>query len=369
MLTKEALMDQAEKAAQRSGKFRYPKKDTTHVLRVVEFEDEDGNTIFARPMTEHRVKDSSGKSEGICRQETFGLPCAYCKVNEIAIANGKGRIYDSRTRYVMNAVDIDNDPKTSRLWVMPTTIFNDIVGYGTDEEWADVCEAKNGYPFKITRSGSGLDTTYETKVAKKSYPLDKTVVAQVLDPLGEIFDPGITKQCAEIGVSIDKLFDSDELEAMEKDVKSKPKKEPKPKKESKKSKKKAVEAFNIGDTVRYKDEEDTCKVTQILSDTEITIEDTNGDEFDVGTKDCTPIGTETSSSEDKPNCFGDANLYDGEDEDCQKCNFQDECKGNIELDEAGVGKADDDKSKKSKKSADKDISGAGAADVVADLFG
>lgn len=419
-VNKDKVIKQTEEAAQRSGRYRYLRKNATTNLRILEYTDADGDAVFAQQLVEHRKREQGGKGLGTCRMEVFGEPCAFCKVNEMARDKGKDAPFVSRTRYVINAVDIDNEPGNVRLWVIPTTVRNDVADYVVDDEWADVLEAKAGLAFGIKREGEKLDTEYTTKPQRKPFPVGKDILNQVVDPMGEIRDPGLQAQCATINCTVEDLFSGEELEKM---VTAAPK--AKSKKESRAKSRKPVEepesghtikvgdlvtcdgvegecevteilkkegivavkdgddgiwecdpseltpigpeivnepTMEIGAAVRYTDEEDVCHVSDVDGDA-ITIEDGNGDMYDCTMDDLTLVQPEEATKgqdEDHPKCFGDQNLYDAKDPECKACSYEAECSGNAELNKAGVGNNRTPSRKPKDRSAD---------DIVADIIG
>lgn len=426
MIDRKKVARQTEEAAQRSGQFRYLKKNATTNLRIFEYKDGEGSMVFAQSMTEHRRQNQGGRGLGVCRQEVFGKPCAYCAANNLAAEQGQ-RPFISRTRYIVNAVDIDNEPGTVKLWVIPTSVFSDIADYACDDEWADILEPKKGFPFAVERSGQGLETSYTVKVRRKPYPVGKEIISQVVDPLGEIRDPGLAAQCAELNLSEDDLFNSDELEKFKNESsKSKKNTSSKTSKKSKKTTKATVTTFSIGQAVRYEDEDGICHVTEIDGD-DLTIEDENKEEYTVAADQLTAVedGEESESSDpevgdrvtaeiegsiysgeitkwkgntatvefddgdvleldvdeitketdgvpfdgkdakdedEAPKCFGDPNLYDEDDAECKKCSYYNECGGNAELNAAGVG----DNRTPAHQSKDKKKS---ADDVISSIMG
>ena len=395
MIDKKKVLKQTEEAAQRSGRFRYLKKNATTNLRILEYKDSDGATVFAQALVEHRRQGQGGRGLGICRQEMLGKPCAYCAANAIAAAQGQ-MPFTTRTRYVVNAVDLDNEPGTVRLWVIPTSVFSDIADYACDDEWTDVLEPKGGYGFAIKRTGVELETSYTVKIHRKPYPVGKNIVDQVTNPLEGIRDPGLAAQCAELDLNVEDLFDADELEKLE-EGSGKPTKagsKAEIKKTSKKVTKRDESEFNVGQAVKYEDEEEICHITEIDGD-EITIEDASGVEYKA-TADQLTVAEEPAAEEKSlkvgdrveaeidggtyagkiskikdevatvkfddgdvleipveelaeeggvpfegdakaPKCFGDPNLFDETDNECKKCSFFDECGGNTALNKAGVG--------------------------------
>ena len=412
MIDKEKVMKQTEEAAQRSGKFRYLKKNATTSLRILEYEDDSGSSMFAQIQSEHRKAGSSGKSIGVCRNELFGEPCAYCKVNALASDKGKERPFITRSRYVVNAVDVNDSKPQVRLWVLPTSVFDDLAHYALSDDWSDIFEPRKGVVVDIKREGTGLETEYSVVLRRKSYPIGKDLVEQIVDPISEIKDPGLESQCHELNCEVSDLFENDELE-----IASRPKTTPK--KESKKSggtkpksEEKEEDFMEIGMAVRYQDEEDVCHITAINGD-ERTIEDSQGEEYDVNISDLHAVKEKTikvgdsvhyqdekticlvtelkkdgtilirdssgeiweatfddltveeddvpfeekspESDDEKPNCFGDENLYDEDDKECKNCDYFDSC--GTQKPTAGKGKS---KSKKTDDDSD---------DVVSSIIG
>lgn len=391
-----------DEAARRSGRFRYLKKDATTILRVLEYQDKDGDTVFAQPLVEHRRQGQGGKSLGICREELFGKPCVFCRVNQIESDAGRSAPFISRTRYVVNAVDIENEPTNLRMWVLPVTVFNSIAEYALDDEWKDVLEAKTGFAFALKRSGAGLDTEYTTKPTRKAYPVNKNILSQVKDPIGSIRDQSLEDQAAQAGVDLNDIFDDTELSKIDSDGGEQPKKS------SKKLEPKIhpeEPTIDVGSPVHYGDEEQVCHVVSIDGN-DVTIEDPDGGkwdvsldeisladegagdggeedwndgdrveveidgdmypgtiafikgdkakvEFDDGDKQMVlldelvepddsgdePEETGDDEPAERPQCFGDGELYGENDDECKKCGFYEECGGNVELDNAGVGKS------------------------------
>jgi len=77
MIDRKKVTKQTEEAAQRSGRFRYLKKNSVTNLRILEFVDADGDRVFAQQMVEHRRQGQGGSALSLCRKETFGKPCAF----------------------------------------------------------------------------------------------------------------------------------------------------------------------------------------------------------------------------------------------------------------------------------------------------
>jgi hypothetical protein len=167
MIDRKKTKKLTDEAARRSGRFRYLKKNATTMLRIVEYQDKDGDLMFAQPLVEHRRQGQGGKSLGICRAEIFGKTCGYCRANQKERDAGRDAPFISRTRYVVNGADIENEPDNLRLWVIPTKVFNAVAEYALDDDWKDVLEPKTGFAFAIKRTGASLDTEYTTKPTRK----------------------------------------------------------------------------------------------------------------------------------------------------------------------------------------------------------
>jgi len=294
-----------DEAARRSGRFRYLKKNATTMLRILEYPDKDGDLVFAQPLVEHRRQGAGGKSLGICRQEIFGKPCAYCRVNQVERDAGRDAPFISRTRYVVNAIDIENEPDNLRMWVLPVTVFNSVAEYAVDDDWRDVLEPKTGFAFAVKRSGEQLDTEYVTKTTRKPYPVKKTIAAQVKNPIDYIPDESVESQCAAIGIDMSEIWEEVELSKMDIEDKSgsgksggkgKAAKEPSIPHAS-------VEppTIDVGSPVHYLAEKQVCHVVTIDGE-DVTIEDGDGEKWDVSL-------SELSLAEDEGSDDGD----DGDD--------------------------------------------------------
>jgi len=214
-VNRDLLRKEMENAAQRMGKVRYIKKGTTR-LRILEFEDSEENQKFSRLVTDHRKVNDNAKSIGVCRANTLEKPCVFCRINELAEAKGHERIYAARSRYYVNAIAVDQDAKSIRIWSLPTTVWEEVCNYVLSEEWEDVLEPETGHCFEIERTGDGLDTEYTTTISRKSYPVNKELLKQVIDPLTEVVDQTPEVQARNIGVDLSKLWDEQELEEIRK---------------------------------------------------------------------------------------------------------------------------------------------------------
>jgi len=298
-VNRDKVKKQMADSKQRSGKFRYLKKDSTTTLRILEFKDEEGENIFARPFSEHReVNAQGGKALGVCREQTFGEPCAFCQVNKKRRDAGDELLYNTRTRYTVNGVDINDQQPSVRKWMLPTTLYDQVAEYVMDEDWADILEPKPGTALNCKREGSGLDTTYTAKPQRQPWPVSPALMKQVSDPLGDFGDVGLKSQCEELGYKVGELFDDAELEVAGKKDKAKggskakaktsktaKSKTTKAKTKSKKNKTSEPDhpadenVIDVGVAVLYEDEEVVYHVNKVDGDY-VVIEDEKGDEYD-----------------------------------------------------------------------------------------
>lgn len=282
-VNRDKVKKQMAENKQRSGKFRYLPKDSTTALRILEFKDEDGESIFARMFAEHRKADSTGgKALGVCREETFGQPCAFCKVNQKARESGEEWVYSTKRRYAVNAIDINDKTPQVRSWMLPVTAYEQIADYVMDDEYEDILEQKPGLPFNCKREGSGLDTEYTCKPKRSPYPVNAELMGQISDPAESFADPGLKSQCESLGYEIEDLFDDSEIEEAGKSEKSKT--------SSKKSKKTAKKkggagikhdeaGIEVGSAVLFEEEEVEYLVKSIDGDN-VEIEDGDGNLYD-----------------------------------------------------------------------------------------
>jgi len=294
-VNRDKVKKQMAESKQRSGKFRYLPKDATTALRILEFEDTDGELIFARQYAEHRLANSQGgKALGVCREETFGKPCAFCAVNRKAKDSGGDWEYERKTRYAVNAIDINDKSQAVRVWMLPVTAYEDIAGFVMDEEYADILEQKPGLAFNCKREGSGLDTSYSCKPQRNAWPVSAELMKQVKDPTEGMGDPGLAAQCEQLGYEMSDLFDDSEIETAEADAKAtkggksgnkaaKSGKSSAKKSVGKKKKKPALvenePELGIGSAVLYEDEDVVYHVAKIDGD-DVEIEDADGEVYE-----------------------------------------------------------------------------------------
>ena len=75
------------------------------------------------------------------------------------------RLAGKRT-FVTNIIDRNGDPNIPLVWEFGPQIYEQLLSYFADDEWGDITDGEKGYDVKIEKSGEGLDTSYQVKVAK-----------------------------------------------------------------------------------------------------------------------------------------------------------------------------------------------------------
>jgi len=216
VVNRKALKKQMDEAAERVGGLRFLKKGTTR-LRILEFEDEDGDTIFSRLLVDH-AKVPDFKSIGVCKHGTFGEACVHCRINEMASLGGRDRVYSSRSKYLIKAIAIDSDAKRVVTFSVPTSVWKAITEYVLSEDWADVLEAETGHCFEIEATGDKLEREYHVTVMRKAYPVAESIAESVVDPLTELKNPSLEDQAEKIGISLSDIWDENQLEEVNADV-------------------------------------------------------------------------------------------------------------------------------------------------------
>ena len=285
---RDAVKGQGERAASSMGNYRFLKKNTTTTLRILEFTNNEGKVVFATEFVEHTRTELPGKSIDLCRAAQFGEVCAYCTINAKAAANGESTPFGTRTRYAVNAIDLNDEQSGVRLWIIPVSVFKQLVDVTDNDDWNTAFEFKEGVAIQIKSTGELKDTKYAVSLGRKPRPITKQQAAQVADPMTKILDLGLEHQCLVLGVAVGDIFDGD----VEQHDVSRPDKAPM--KENTSLDDEFDEFINSGGSG---------------SEKEVTADDKNG-------------GIE----ETKPRCFGKAELFDPDDDECKNhCHFTEAC--------------------------------------------
>ena len=92
-----------------------------------------------------------------------------------------------RKQYWMNVIDRSNESRGPLMLTPGVTIFNSIVAMISDPDWGDITDVDEGIDLIITRTGKGLDTSYEVMGKRNPSPLSKDP-KQVTEWLSEAKD-------------------------------------------------------------------------------------------------------------------------------------------------------------------------------------
>jgi len=205
------LMEEVARLRERTGgKVRYIGKRVVH-LRVVPFSDSKGQMRFHRQVVFHR-QPTGGKSIGLCRQQTFGQPCVFCRLNELAEQASQDRPYKFRNTFWVNGFDVNTNNPQMQIWSLPTSVWEAIAAAVLSEDWADVLDPEVGHPFRIEGVGDGLAREYTCQPARRPYPVPDELLEQVRDPLECVNDETLEQQAAAAGVDLADVFEPDGVE-------------------------------------------------------------------------------------------------------------------------------------------------------------
>lgn len=156
-----------------------------------EFEkSEDIPAPFWHDFSLHWIKQEIGGKPVVvypCLEKTFGKPCDICGAIEQAIVGSDDEDFKrlvkesaSRQSYLMNALHLNGDePDEPVILEVGQTVFDQICGL--IEEYEDITDLEDGIDIIIHRQGTGFDTKYNVLVAKKSNPVDKSVLDKLHD--------------------------------------------------------------------------------------------------------------------------------------------------------------------------------------------
>lgn len=108
-----------------------------------------------------------------------GLECPICELSNLAFRNGDretAKDWRVRKSYNMNVVvrNKHGDDELKR-WTPGVKIFTQLYGIIGDEDYGEIYDVgPNGQDVKVTRTGTGLDTTYQVIPGKRNSPLAET---------------------------------------------------------------------------------------------------------------------------------------------------------------------------------------------------
>ena len=143
-----------------------------------------------------------------CVNRTFGRPCNICQgLKEMRDAGISTDEWEANTRqFYINALVMSDPgwgrspdalmPGTHVLMRIPKTVYDWIVTQITNPQIGDITDVQTGIDVMVTRSGSGLNTTYScTMTPNGRQPIDPNILNTLeLYNLSEIFNTGFEDQ-------------------------------------------------------------------------------------------------------------------------------------------------------------------------------
>jgi len=305
--------------------YRFLPKGERINLRVVPFKDDEGSEVLQRAVVFHQSEEFGGKSP-VCREQTWGKRCAYCLAKAIAQQSGKTFPFPKwQNRYLVNAVDLNEQKPIMALYQIPASVFDGMANLALSEDWDTVFDVKKGHPIVISRTGSGLDTTYSVAPSRKAMPVPKAMRKDIADPLEKITDPGFKGQCEELGIDPAVFGDDD---ADEEDVAEK---------EDTYDGEEELEQWEKDNLETAVDNDEEEEEDDDIPFEEEEEEDDDDDDDDEGEEEV-----------ERPSCFEDPEFFDADDDDCKKeCSEFAVCQSSINVQKKAAAK------KKKKKPAAK----------------
>lgn len=139
----------------------------------------------------HFIKSpaSGDKPEAVyvCTEKTFGKPCEVCECIKKSLGvstDDKMTEYlkkaGSAQRYLMNVLHLTgSEPTKVQVLEVGQGVFESICELV--KEYGDITDLDSGIDIKIKREGSGLDTSYTVLPSAKSTPVNKAILANLVN--------------------------------------------------------------------------------------------------------------------------------------------------------------------------------------------
>ncbi len=156
-------------------------------LRILEYEDVDGDIIFAYPLQScpnsvrpHRSFKDSIPSIRTCM--SCNHPPQFCK--------------DRWWSYIINAIDIDYDPKKVQWFYVPSEVFVEIAGIMLKDWGKHAMEPTAGQVFTLTPEILPY-SRFEHRITLRDeiYPVGENILHQVINPTTVLGPPGTFISC------------------------------------------------------------------------------------------------------------------------------------------------------------------------------
>ena len=206
----EELRRIAKERSKGNSRFARFDKEGTYTLRIIPFEDAEGDLCFAQEYPQWR-RAHGDVFKPITNRNVFGKKDAIERVVQMQQKEGEDPDFICRTQYLVNAVDVNTEDMQVKMWQMGATVFQFISDYNLDVD-EDCFDHDVGICFKVKREGSGRDTKYTTFPCRDSWPVPADLLKQVMDPLELLakYDPGIQGQLEYMGLDLEDLKWSEE---------------------------------------------------------------------------------------------------------------------------------------------------------------
>jgi len=166
-----------------TGQFWTP-KEGVNLIRILPPYGESG--YFFREVDMHFGVGKNGESF-VCTRAEGGRCYACDKLEELRASEDPEKVnlarkFVPRHRVLYNIVDLSEPSKGVRIFSSGVSIFKDILSYFADPDWGDITDPEKGYDIKITREGTGLETSYRVQARKNPTPIaDPEWLTQLYD--------------------------------------------------------------------------------------------------------------------------------------------------------------------------------------------
>lgn len=91
-------------------------------------------------------------------------------------------------KFLITVVDLDKPQDGFQVWSPGVKAFQEVNYYFSDPEWGDVSDLESGFDFIVTRKGSGMNTQYSVKVARKPSDFIEFLQKELKDYSDDMFE-------------------------------------------------------------------------------------------------------------------------------------------------------------------------------------
>lgn len=170
-----------------SGPFWWPKDGDSKIRILPPVGKMDSDEFFVEGGIHYNV--GPNKDNVICRDTdgTDGSRCPVCQAVSDLMSSGEssdvnlGKSMRRKTRYYVNIIDMAEPKKGPQVFPMNVSIFKGVLSFITDPDYGDMTDLKEGRDITITRTGKGIDTSYEVRPRPKTSEVKKSVLKNAED--------------------------------------------------------------------------------------------------------------------------------------------------------------------------------------------